>query len=183
MFKIIESRIPGCFEIELRKLSDNRGFFTKTFHEILSKELNINTHFAEEYFSVSAKHVLRGMHFQTPPRAIDKSMFCVSGKVTDYVADLRKGSPTFGEWASFEFDAETPKFVFVPQGLAHGFFVHSDSAIMQCKSSGVYDAPTDVTISYKSFGFAGDIKDPILSERDQNAVLLENFNNPFQYSR
>ena len=182
MFKITESRIPGCFELEFRKMSDIKGSFTKTFHEILSRELNINTQVAEEYFSHSSKNVLRGMHFQMPPKAIDKTMFCVAGKITDYVVDLRKGSPTFGEWASFELDAETPKAVFVPKGLAHGFFAHADNTIMQCKSSGVYDAANDVTLSYKGFGFAKNIKDPILSDRDLNAASFTDFTNPFQYA-
>ncbi len=182
MFKINVTRIHGCYEIEFRQMADNRGTFTKTFHEILSRELNINTEVAEEYFSSSAKNVFRGMHFQVPPMAIDKTMFCVSGIVTDYVVDLRKGSPSYGQWASFELNAEKPKAVFVPSGLAHGFYVHSDNAVMQCKSSGTYNAETDVTLSYTSFDFADKITDPVLSDRDRDALNFRDFNNPFIFS-
>jgi dTDP-4-dehydrorhamnose 3,5-epimerase len=182
MFTRHDSPIKDCFLIEFKKMSDLRGSFSKTFHEVFFREMGLKLDFAEEYFSYSSKSVFRGMHFQVSPSAIDKMMFCVDGLVTDYVADLRKGSPSFGHWASFKLDSGVPSAVFVPKGLAHGFFVHSDSAIMQCKSSGVYDPATDVTLSYKSFGFAGEIVDPVLSERDMNAPMLETYDNPFKYT-
>ncbi len=179
MFEIIPSKIDGCFEIIFKNLVDNRGIFTKTYHINAFKDLNIKFEFAEEYFSYSKKNVFRGMHYQAPPNALDKLIFCPHGSITDYVIDLRSNSKTYGEWASFKLNSETPKAVFVPKGLAHGFYVTSELGIVQCKSSGVFDGPTDKTISYKSFSFAKDIIDPILSEKDINAESFENFKTPF----
>src|SRR6478609_6559759 len=98
MFKLEPSKIPGCFVIFFNKMNDNRGSFTKTFHTDVFRELGLNFNFSEEYFSSSHKNVFRGLHFQVPPKAIDKIIFCATGAITDYVIDLRKGSPTFGEW-------------------------------------------------------------------------------------
>ena len=181
MFEIVPSKIPGCFQIIFKKLVDNRGAFAKSYHIDEFNKLGIDFKFAEEYFSSSTKNVFRGMHFQTPPKAIDKLMFCAFGAVTDYVIDIRVGSPTYGQWESFELNSENPSAVFVPKGLAHGFYTKSDLAIMQCKSSGVYDAPNDKTISYKSFSFAKEIINPILSEKDIAATPFDEFENPFTF--
>src|SRR4051812_10220206 len=100
MFTVTQAKIPGCFEIAFKNLGDLRGTFTKTFHTDVFKQLNIEMEVKEEFFIYSHKNVFRGMHFQNPPTAIDKMVFCVIGNVTDYIVDLRVGSPTYGEWIS-----------------------------------------------------------------------------------
>lgn len=174
-----ETNIEGCFEIILKKQDDARGWFTKTFHESIFQEMNIDMKVTEEYFTYSVKHVFRGLHFQTPPKALDKMVFCASGKVTDYIVDLRKNSSTFGNWISIELSAENPKAIFVPKGLAHGFYVTGNHALMQYKVSETYDVACDTGIDYKGFSFAKDINDPIISERDKTFPSLANFKNPF----
>ena len=182
-FKIIPSIIPDCFEIKFSRIIDNRGHFTKTFNVELFKELNIKMECAEEYFTYSDCNVFRGLHFQTPPKAIDKIVFCVNGNVNDFVVDIRKESPTYGEYVSFELNEETPKAIFVPKGLAHGFHVLSKSALMQYKVSDVFDKECDAGISYKTFPFAKNIVNPILSERDNKFVTFEEFNSPFIFNK
>jgi len=181
MFEIVESKIPGCVEIIFNKTADKRGCFIKTFHEDIFKKLNIRLELREEYFTVSTKNVFRGLHFQNPPKALDKLVYCVTGKVTDYVVDLRVGSPTFGESVSFELDGDIPKAVFAPVGLAHGFYVKSETAVMQYKVSEVYDAASDTGISYTSFPFSKEIIDPVISDRDQGFVSFADFRSPFQF--
>lgn len=181
MFKRIESKIPGCFEIVFKKIDDKRGSFTKSYHEDLFKSIQAEFKVKEEYFTVSQKHVFRGLHFQNPPKALDKLVFCVSGKVTDYIVDLRKGSPAYGQWISFELDGAIPKAVFAPIGVAHGFYVHSDQAVLQYKVSEVYDADCDAGISYNSFSFAKDLTNPIISERDAAFVDFDQYQSPFKY--
>lgn len=181
MFSRVETKIPGCFEITFKKLGDNRGAFIKTFHEDMFRDLNIEMHLGEEFFSTSKKNVFRGMHFQIPPSDVDKIVFCVKGNVTDYVADLRVGSPTYGEYLSFELDGTVPKAIFIPKGLAHGFYVNSEEAIMHYKSSGVFDPACDTGLTYKSFPFAKDILDPVITEKDLNLVSFQDFKNPFTY--
>ena len=135
----------------------------------------------EEYFTFSSKNVFRGLHFQNPPKALDKIIYCVSGRVTDYVVDLRTGSPTFGEYASFELDGENPRAVFAPVGLAHGFYVKSEHAVMQYKVSEVYDPACDTGISYTSFAFSKDIVNPVISDRDKEFVSFKEYKSPFTF--
>ncbi|MES2568257.1 MAG: dTDP-4-dehydrorhamnose 3,5-epimerase family protein [Bacteroidota bacterium] len=179
IFKVIKSKINGCYQIVFNQIIDNRGGFTKNFHEIFFKELGINMNVAEEYFTYSKKNVFRGLHFQNPPMELEKMVFCVSGKVTDYVVDLRLKSPTYGVCESFELNSDTPSIVFIPIGLAHGFYVKSENAIMQYKVSKVYDPICDSGISYKSFSFANEIENPIISARDENFISFEKFITPF----
>lgn len=181
-FKIIPSAISGCFEIEFTRLNDVRGNFTKTFNVDLFKELNITMPVDEEYFTYSIKNVFRGLHFQTPPKDIDKIVYCVNGQVNDYVVDLRVGSPTYGKYVCFELNGERSKAIFVPTGLAHGFHVLSDNALMQYKVSRVFDKDCDTGIAFKTFEFAKDIVNPILSERDKQFVTFEEFDSPFTFN-
>lgn len=178
-FEIIPSIINGCYEISFNKLNDNRGHFTKTFNIDMFNDLGISMQLKEEYFTFSTKNVFRGLHFQLPPKAIDKIVYCINGKVNDYVVDLRKTSPTYGKYVCFELDSEKPTAIFVPAGLAHGFHVLSDSALMQYKVSGVFDKDYDTGISYKTFDFAKEIISPNLSERDKGFVTFDEFETPF----
>lgn len=181
MLQKIDSKIPGCFEIVFKKISDKRGAFVKTYHEEVFKELGAEFKVREEYFTQSVKGVFRGLHFQNPPKALDKLVFCVLGKVTDYIVDLRKGSPTFGECISFELDAEEPKAIFAPIGVAHGFYVHSDQAVLQYKVSEQYDASTDAGISYSSFAFGKNLDKAIISDRDKTFPAFNEFESPFNF--
>jgi dTDP-4-dehydrorhamnose 3,5-epimerase len=181
-FKIIHTKIPGCFQIIFNKIEDSRGGFVKTFHIHSFKQLGIDMTTSEEYFTYSVKNVFRGLHFQLPPMDLDKIVCCLSGSVTDFVVDLRKGSPTYKQWLKFELDGHKPSAVFVPLGLAHGFHVKSNNAIMHYKVSKTYDVKYDTGISYKSFEFAEEIVNPIISERDSKFALLEEFDNPFKFS-
>jgi len=181
MFQITPAKLPGCFLINFRKIDDKRGAFVKTYHGELFKQLNIKLDLKEEYFTFSESNVFRGLHFQEPPTALDKIVFCVKGKVTDYLVDLRKGSPTFGQWQSFELNDTEPCAVYAPIGIAHGFHVKEAPAILQYKVSEVYDPLTDKGISYKSFSFAKDLKDVVISDRDETFTSFQNYNSPFSF--
>lgn len=179
MFDIAETRIPGCFEILFHKLSDKRGGFIKTFHAHLSEKQGVHMNLREEYFTYSSRNVFRGLHFQTPPKALDKIVFCVQGHVTDYVVDLRVGSPAYGEVLSFDLNEDRPRAVFVPLGLAHGFYVRSAHAIMQYKVSETYDPAHDAGISWQGLPFQEEVRGAVISDRDQAFVQLHDFKSPF----
>lgn len=179
--EIKESKIQGCKQIVLNQFSDKRGTFTKSFHEDIFKEAGIKMHVAEEYFTSSVKNVFRGMHFQTPPADHEKIVYCNIGTITDFVVDLRVGSSTFGQYDSFELDGEKPTLVYIPKGLAHGFFVHSALALMQYKVSTVYDLKCDTGLLYSSFDFGKDIRNAIVSDRDLGFPSFENFKSPFKF--
>lgn len=179
--RIIETTIPGCYEILPTILRDERGTFVKTFHQGLFLENHFEISFYEEYYSASHKGVLRGMHFQVPPMDQVKMVYCVSGRVFDAVVDLRVGSPTYGRHAVFELTADKANMVYIPRGLAHGFYVLSDTAIMLYKVTSVYSPQHDAGILWNSVGIPWPTNDPVISKRDSEFPGMEDFKSPFAY--
>ncbi len=176
---IIQTRIHGCFEIQPDIHRDNRGTFIKTFHESAFKESGLTTSFAEEYHSLSKKGVLRGLHFQIPPHDHIKVIYAASGKIFDAIVDLRVGSPTYGEHAIFELSDENASLLYLPSGIAHGFYVLSDYALVMYKVTTTYAPEHDTGILWNSVGIPWPDTSPIMSERDKTFPSLDEFDNPF----
>lgn len=174
--------IPGCYEITTPIFSDDRGLFVKTFHEDDFRENGLTTKFAEEFYTLSWKGVLRGMHFQTPPHDLTKLVFCLSGSVLDAVIDLRIGSPTYGKHALFELSAEKANMIYIPSGLAHGFYSLSDKAVIMYKVTATYSPAHDAGILWDSAGIPWPDRSPIISKRDNEFTSLEKFVSPFTFS-
>jgi len=181
MIKIQETNLQGCFELQPKRLEDERGCFIKTFHVPTFKDLGLCTEFNEEYYSVSTKGVIRGMHFQLPPDDHVKLVYCTVGKVLDVVLDIRKGSPTYGKCEHFELNADKANMVYIPKGMAHGFCVLSDSATMLYKVSTVYSPKCDAGIRWDSIGFDWGQDAPTVSERDSNLQGMSEFDSPFVF--
>jgi dTDP-4-dehydrorhamnose 3,5-epimerase len=180
-FKIRQTKIPGCLEILPQKLKDKRGFFVKTFHKDMFRKYLLETDFVEEYYSFSYKRVLRGLHFQVPPMDHVKLVYCISGKVLDVVVDLRIGSPTYGEFEMFDLSSEKANMIYIPKGLAHGFYVLSDNAIMVYKVSTFYSPEHDTGILWNSVGIPWPDEKPIISKRDSEFLSFKDFKSPFFY--
>ncbi len=174
-----ETKLNGVYVIENNIFNDERGKFVKTFNfeEFSKQELYFNL--KESFYTVSKKGVIRGMHFQTPPFEHAKIVYVVSGKINDVVVDLRKQSPTFGEFICIELSEENNKSIYVPKGFAHGFEVISDSAKVVYLTSSVYSPENDEGILWNSFGFKWNSENPILSERDKNFIKLNEFESVF----
>ncbi len=181
MFELKSGKLAGCYELQPKVFDDERGRFVKVFHENVFAEHGLATNFVEEYYSVSHKNVVRGMHFQLPPMDHIKMVYCVQGEVMDAVVDLRMGSPTYGQYALFELSAEKANSIYIPKGMAHGFCAMSEQAIMIYKVSTVYSPPHDAGILWNSVGIPWPIAEAILSGRDQVFPALEHFQSPFRY--
>ena len=179
--KKIETTISGCFELQPNVLIDDRGRLVKTFHEDSFLSLNLETNFKEEYYTISRKNVLRGLHFQLPPNDHIKCVTCLSGKLFDVVVDLRKESPTFKKHFTIELDSEKGNMLYIPKGLAHGFYALSDNAIFLNRTTTVYHPESDTGIHWNSCGVKWPDLNPILSEKDKNMIVFNKFieNNPF----
>ncbi|MCL4132289.1 UNVERIFIED_CONTAM: hypothetical protein GTU68_013014 [Idotea baltica] len=175
----IKTSIPGCFELQPRIFKDDRGKLIKTFHKDTFLDLGLETDFKEEYYSVSKKNVLRGLHFQMPPEDHVKCVTCISGKIFDVVVDLRKDSPTYKQSFSLELDSEKGNMLYIPKGFAHGFFALSDDAIFLNRTTTVYNPSCDTGIKWDSCGINWPSDNPILSEKDQEMITLSNFKSPF----
>ena len=127
--KATPTKIPDVFVIEPRVFGDDRGFFFESFNE---KAFNAATGnslpFVQDNHSRSVKGVLRGLHYQLPPKAQGKLVRVVQGEVFDVVVDIRKDSPTYGEWVGEALSADNKKQLWIPPGFAHGFLTLSDTA-------------------------------------------------------
>ena len=177
--EFIELDITGCYLIKPKIFTDERGQFVKTLHHDQFKTYGLDSDFNEEYFSVSKRGVLRGMHYQLPPHDHNKLVYCISGKVEDAFVDLRKLSPTFKKTQKLILDSDNYQILYLPKGVAHGFNTLSDSAIMVYKTSTIHVPSCDSGILWNSCDIDWNTKDPIISDRDRKFVALSNFESPF----
>ena len=176
--KIQSTDLDGCFIIEPFYLEDHRGSFCKPFHSDEFKKHNLNFEIKEQFYSKSKKNILRGLHFQLPPKATKKLVTCISGRVLDCVVDLRKKSPTYLK--SFTIELNDPsKILFIPEGFAHGFCSLEDDSTLLYMNSEVFYPEFDSGIKWNSLGINWPVKAPIISERDEKLVPFKDFNNPF----
>lgn len=173
--------IPGCFAIETENSRDQRGAFTKFFHAGQFKERGLETDFREEYVTCSEARVLRGLHFQVPPAHHAKIVVCIAGSVLDVIVDIRAGSPTYGKALGTNLDATSNQAVYMPAGIAHGFYVTQSPATLLYKVTSVYSREHDSGIRWDSVDFAWPDKKPLISERDKSFVALREFSSPFQF--
>lgn len=173
--------IPGCFVIAPTMFEDERGRFVKVFHESQFAEHGLVASYAEEYYSVSRNGVLRGMHFQRPPFDHVKVVLCTAGRVLDAVVDLRRGSPTYGGHISVELSAARGNMLYIPRGLAHGFFVPDGEATLVYKVETVHAPTHDAGIAWNDCGVVWPTTNPILSPRDRGFRGLSEFDSPFRF--
>ena len=181
MFQVKESRIQGLFEIQPRVIEDSRGRFVKIYHSSEFEAMGLESVFLEEYYSISHKNVIRGMHFQSPPKSHVKLVYCQGGEALDVVIDLRVGSPTYGSYELFSLSHSRANGLYIPKGLAHGFCALSDDVMMVYKVNSIYSPELDLGISWSSLGIPWPTNNPILSDRDRNFQSFNDFNSPFSY--
>ena len=179
LFEKIATPLEGCFELQPIVRKDNRGAFIKTYHEPTFKELGLSTEFKEEFHTISVKNVIRAMHFQLPPEAHIKLVYCAEGAVMDVVLDLRKNSATYGKFHVVTLDASKGNSLYIPIGLAHGYKVLSEHSVVIYKTTTFFDAACDTGIMWNSCGIDWQCDTPILSERDKKHPSLAEFDSPF----
>ncbi len=182
---VIKTNIDGVVIIEPKIFKDNRGYFFESFNEKEFKEKVADINFVQDNESKSSYGVLRGIHFQAPPFAQSKLVRVVKGKVLDVAVDLRKDSPTFGQWTSVILSARNHKQFFLPQGMGHAFVVLTKTAVFQYKCDNFYNKESEGAIIWNdktlNIDWIVQEKDIVLSEKDKKHPTLEEFNetNPF----
>lgn len=181
--KIIPTKIEGVVIIEPRLFQDDRGYFFESYSE---KDFNREVreiHFVQDNESKSSYGVMRGLHFQRPPFTQSKLVRCVKGAVLDVAVDIRKGSPTYGQYVAVELTEDNHRQFFIPRGFAHGFAVLSPEAVFQYKCDNFYHPEADGGISILDSSLGIDWRIPtdhaILSEKDTRHPLLKDFDSPF----
>ena len=177
---VIQTAIPGVVIIEPKVFGDDRGFFYESFnHAKFEQAVERQVKFVQDNHSKSAKGVLRGLHFQNPnPQG--KLVRVAQGEVFDVAVDIRQDSPTFGVWVGEILSAENKKQLWIPEGLAHGFLVLSDTAEFLYKTTDYYAPAHEGCIRWDdpTLAIAWPLQEkPVLSSKDQNGLLFsEMFN-------
>ncbi|MEQ1742215.1 MAG: dTDP-4-dehydrorhamnose 3,5-epimerase [Candidatus Nitrotoga sp.] len=171
--KVIETELPGVVVFEPKVFSDQRGFFVETFRETTLRAAEINEAFVQDNHSRSSKGILRGLHYQlVQPQG--KLVRVSRGKVFDVAVDVRKGSPTFGQWFGAVLDDESLRMMYVPPGYAHGFVVLSEVADFIYRCTNYYHSESEQCITWNDpdIAITWPISDVFLSAKDQSAPNL-----------
>ena len=175
--KITNTRFPEVKIIEPQVFEDERGFFYESFNQKCFEEsIGRTVTFVQDNHSKSTKGVLRGLHYQLPPKAQGKLIRVVQGEVFDVVVDIRKSSPTFGRWVGEVLSSENKKQLWCPEGFAHGFLTMSDSSEVLYKTQNYYTPKLERTIRWDDPVLSIDwpTPSPFLSPKDQRGVNFEN---------
>ncbi|WFC42842.1 dTDP-4-dehydrorhamnose 3,5-epimerase [Pseudoxanthomonas sp. SE1] len=171
--KVVETSLPGCVVVEPAVFGDDRGFFFETWNADRYGQQGLPTKFVQSNVSSSSRGVLRGLHYQWPnPQG--KLVSVLEGEVYDVVADIRRGSPTFGQWAAVILSAENKRQFWIPEGFAHGFAVLSERAIFSYLCTAQYDKAADAGVRWNdpAIGIDWPVSAPLLSAKDEAAPLL-----------
>ena len=181
--EIIKTNIEGVVIIEPRIFKDDRGYFFESFSKREFEEKVCKTTFVQDNESKSSYGVLRGLHFQKPPFAQSKLVRVIKGAVLDVAVDIRKGSPTFGQYVSVELTGENHRQFFIPRGFAHGFSVLSEEVIFQYKCDNFYSPQSEGAIAWNDPDLNIDWRIPaekvVLSEKDSKHPRLKDWQNVF----
>ena len=180
---VIKTCIEGLVIIEPRIFPDSRGYFYESYNKKEFDEKVAPVDFVQDNQSCSSKGVMRGLHFQRPPFAQAKLVRCTRGEIIDVAVDIRKDSPTFGEYVSVVLSEDNHREFFIPKGFAHGLAVLSDMAILQYKCDNLYHPEADggilITDPDLGINWGFDISHAILSEKDLRNPRLSDFTSPF----
>ena len=184
-FKRIDTSIDGVYVIEPTVFGDNRGYFMETYSKPDFEEIGINEDFVQDNQSKSKKGVLRGLHFQTQ-HTQGKLVRCTEGEVWDVAVDLRKGSPTYGQWEGVYLSSENKRQFYVPEGFAHGFVVLSETATFNYKCTDFYSPEHDGGLLWNDEDVAIEwplegIEEVLLSEKDKKQKTFKELDLPFVY--
>lgn len=175
--------IPEVILVEPQRFGDSRGFFMETYQFEMFAANGIAPRFVQDNHSRSARGVLRGLHYQNNPFAQGKLLKVVVGEIFDVAVDIRRGSPTFGQWVGEILSAENGRLLYVPPGFAHGFCVLSETADLIYKTSDYYHPASEKGILWNDaqIGVEWPIANPLLSARDQSLPVLPEADFNFQF--
>jgi len=181
LFELLREPLPGVKILRPFQHADERGCFVKTFHDGGLASHGLHMILREEFYSVSARNVIRGMHFQLPPHAHQKIVTCLRGRVLDVVLDLRQGSPAYGKSVALELSDRNRLIAWLPVGVAHGFLSLEDDSCVVYKTDTVHNPAFDSGLRWDSFGFPWPVDNPVLSPRDLHHPGFAEFTTPFVF--
>ena len=168
---VIKTAIPDVLIFEPKIFGDERGYFFESFnHKLFEEAVGYPVNFVQDNHSKSSKGVLRGLHYQLPPHAQGKLVRCVAGEVFDVAVDIRKSSPTFGQWVGVHLSGENKRQLWIPEGFAHGFLTLSETAEFLYKTTNYYASQSEGSVLWDDDNLRIEWpteRQPILSGKDQ----------------
>jgi len=181
-FTFKKLNIPDVMLVESKVFPDTRGYFLESFKESDFKNNGINTKFVQDNFSHSIKGVLRGLHYQKNPKAQAKLVITLRGEIFDVAVDIRKGSPTYGNWVGQILSEDNHELLYIPEGFAHGFCVLSEEADVLYKVTQEYSLENEMGIIWNDseINIEWPIQNPILHEKDSKLPSLKDAENNFE---
>ena len=174
--KVIETALPDVLLLEPRVFEDERGHFFESYNKKTLKDLGIDYEFVQDNHSRSKKGVLRGLHYQIQ-KPQGKLVRVIEGEVFDVAVDIRKSSPTFGQWVGFNLSASNKRIAWIPPGFAHGFLTLSETAEFLYKTTDYWIPEYERCIHWSDSDLAiiwPFRTPPIISDKDQKGILLSN---------
>ncbi|WP_418595883.1 dTDP-4-dehydrorhamnose 3,5-epimerase [Ponticoccus sp. (in: a-proteobacteria)] len=184
--QITKTALPGVLLLQPARFGDARGVFCETWNRRTLAAHGIALDFVQDNQSRSARAgTVRGLHFQAPPHAQDKLVRCAAGALFDVAVDIRRGSPTYGQWVGHELSAENGLQMLIPQGFLHGFVTRAPDTEICYKCTGYYAPDCEGAVRFDDpeiavdWGLQGP---PILSDKDAEAPGLASLDSPFDYS-
>ncbi len=183
--KITDTAIPAVKLITPPRIADDRGFFCESWNRARLAEAGIAVDFVQDNHSLSHRtRTVRGLHYQAPPHAQGKLVRCGHGRLFDVAVDIRKGSPTYGQWAGAELSFENGRQMWIPAGFLHGFMTLEPDTEIIYKCTDYYAPDCDGAVRWDSCGIDWPLEGiaPVLSEKDERAPRLDDFDSPFSYA-
>lgn len=184
--EITQTDLPGVLILTPRRFADARGFFSESWNQRVMEAAGIEIAFVQDNHSLSRDvGTVRGLHFQSPPHAQAKLVRCGRGRLFDVAVDIRRGSPTFGQWFGAELSFENGRQMLIPEGFLHGFVTREPETEIIYKCSDYYAPECDGAVRFDDpdIGIDWDLGDvaPILSDKDVAAPAFTEFDSPFEW--
>ena len=181
--EIVKTKIPGLLIIKPDVFEDERGYFFESYNQEKFVNSGIDNVFIQDNESKSMKGVLRGLHFQNPPYDQGKLVRVMKGVVIDVAVDIRKNSPTYGQWDSIELTESNKMMYWVPPGMAHGFVTLEDETVFFYKCTNLYNKASEGSIRWNDpdLNINWGISNPIISEKDKIAPFFKELKSQFEY--
>ena len=184
--QIKKTELEGVVILAPKRFGDARGFFSESWSRRVMAEAGLDYDWVQDNHSLSAQTgTVRGLHFQAPPHAQDKLVRCGQGAFFDVVVDIRRGSPTYGRWTGAELSAENGLQLLVPAGFLHGFVTRMPDTEIIYKCSDYYAPECDGAVRFDSaalgIDWGLDGLEPVLSEKDTQAIDFKEFESPFSF--
>jgi len=180
--EVIETKLKGVLVLQPKVFEDARGYFFESYNANLFKQAGLDLNFVQDNQSLSQRGVLRGLHFQNSPWAQGKLVRVINGAVFDVAVDIRKSSPTYGQWFGMELNERNKMMMYIPEGFAHGFATLQDNTIFSYKCTNLYNKASEDCLLWNDpdIGINWNMEDPLLSEKDLQGKHIKDFVSLFE---